>query len=193
MNVMGILMWLIGLQIVITHDWNMFDDPASSICFIGCIVLCKLFKEGYYIFANYLQIWDVEKPQSGATPQDLNANVFWGDRKKLGQNAPPGSALANWPEPGERDVHSLQRYREAFLKENQLWLQHSFVDIMDDATIARYRTTLLTSLAKILNEVDAKNLGPKQLGPKIVQGETVERDLALATAQRGNEAPALRE
>merc|ERR1719197_14953 len=170
MNVMGIMMWLIGLQIVIVHDWNMFDDPASSICFIFCIIFCRLFKEGYYIFANYLQIWDVEKAASGITAQDLQPQVFWGDRKKLGQNAPPGTALANWPEPGERDVHALQRYREAFLKENQLWLQHSFVDIIDDKTIARYRTTLLTSLAKILNEVDAKKLGPTQLPPKIVQG-----------------------
>merc|ERR1719387_2374287 len=197
MNVMGILMWLIGLQIVITHDWNMFDDPVSSITFISCIVLCKLFKEGYYIFANYLQIWEVDKATTGVSQADVQGNVFWADRKNLGRTAPPGSALANWPEPGERDVHSLQRYREAFLKENQLWLQYSFVDIMDEATIARYRTTLLTSLAKILNEVDAKNLGPKTLGPKIVQGETVERDGGAAQlaniAQRGNEAPALRE
>merc|ERR1719478_2078349 len=194
MNILGIMMWLIGLQIVIVHDWNMFDDPASSICFISCIITCKLFKEGYYIFANYLQIWEVEKAASGVKPQDLQQQVFWGDRKTMGKAAPPGSALANWPEPGERDVHTLQRYREAFLKENQLWLQHSFVDIMDDATIARYRTTLLTSLAKILNEVDAKNLGPKHLGPKVVQGETVERDIMQrAAAAGGNEIPALRE
>ena len=39
--------------------------------------------------------------------------MHWADRKRLGGLPPPESVLANWPEPGEHDVHGLQRYREA--------------------------------------------------------------------------------
>ena len=46
---------------------------------------------------------------------------------------------------------SLGTFR--FLKENQLWLQHAFTDIVDAKAIAHYRSTLLSSLSQILQEV----------------------------------------
>merc|ERR1719207_378730 len=80
--------------------------------------------------------------------------MHWADRKRLGNLPPPESVLANWPEPGEHD-------------------QHAFTDIVDAKAIAHYRSTLLSSLSQILQEVDAKQLAPRPIVHKNVQGEII--------------------
>jgi len=95
-------------------------------------------------------------------------------RRKM-PKPPPDSALANWPEPSEHDIHTMQRYREQFLKENLLWLQHTFADLLDQRTMAQYRQTLLNSLTALLGEVPPESYHPHALPPKVIGGEVVER------------------
>jgi hypothetical protein len=96
---------------------------------------------------------------------------------------PAWSILHNWKPPHSSDFLGMDRYRTAFIKENQLWLQHVFVDLLDHETTAEYRSTLLKSFTKILGEVEPQYYSPYQLPPKIVNGEVIEREVLEGAQQ----------
>lgn len=66
----------------------------------------------------------------------------------------------------------MERYRRAFLTENQLWLQSAFSELQDERLLVAHRESLLRSLASITGE-----LGPDKYAPS--------EDLALSGLQFG--------
>jgi hypothetical protein len=71
-----------------------------------------------------------QDPNEKIDPKKTNAKFIIGpDGKKrpnLENTPPPWSQLRDWNPPHESDIQGLQRYRMAFIRENQLWLQHVF-------------------------------------------------------------------
>ncbi|KAF4668451.1 hypothetical protein FOL47_003034 [Perkinsus chesapeaki] len=167
LNGLGIITWIVGLQIILANRWNIFDDPASAMVFVLSIAVCKLGQTGTITTANYLKLWQVnEAPMKypTATVAALTAAATRQQDSPLVPlvkiPAPPRSALAFWPEPSEADAHNLERYREAFVKENQLWLQHSFDELLKDDVLVKHRKALLKSIAGAIGEVDPDEYNP---------------------------------
>jgi len=77
----------------------------------------------------------------------------------------------------------MERYRIAFIRENQLWLQHVFSDLMDRQTQTEYRSTLLKSLSRILDEVEPQYYSPYNLPPKVVDGQVIQRQVERTRLQ----------
>merc|ERR1740138_307695 len=66
---------------------------------------------------------------------------------------PTGSVHEGWNEPTPRDAKGMERYRAAFLLENQLWLQTMFTQLDDKRIMTQQRDGLMASLSELLNEV----------------------------------------
>jgi hypothetical protein len=78
-------------------------------------------------------------------------------------HAPIGSALFNWPQPAAGDRAGWDRYRSAYLRENQLWLQAHMDNLVDPMTIIEYRRKLMDSLARVLKETNILGLELKRV------------------------------
>jgi hypothetical protein len=93
------------------------------------------------------------------------AEAFTG-AQKLHVRAPVGSVLYNWPEPSPGDKAGWDRYRSAYLKENQLWLQAHMDTLIDSQTTIDYRRKLMDSLAKVLKESNLIDIQKQQQNVK---------------------------
>ncbi|KAF4724838.1 hypothetical protein FOZ63_021535, partial [Perkinsus olseni] len=136
------------------------------------IAVCRLGQAATITTANYLQLWQVKEApikHPTATVAALTAVTMRNRNEADGRAlvdtrvkipAPPGSALASWPEPSTAETHNLERYREAFVKENKLWLQHTFDEILRDQALVKYRGALLKSIAEVIGEVDPDKYNP---------------------------------
>lgn len=184
LNTFGMIVWMIGLQTILINQWNIFDDPASSMVFVGVLAFCSAAHVATLTTADYLRIWQVHVPEYGTTMSlagvDQELLALDAVDKKLGPKPPPRSVLAGWTEPTAKEPAALQRYREAFLKENQLWLQHIFADLIDQKVLTQYRQTLLLNLAKVLDEIQPQYYSPFELPPKVINGEIIPRTKAGA-------------
>jgi len=164
-----------GLQIVINNAWNIFDDQATPFIVVGSILIMGIIKSAVLITADYLRIWSVgkrgETAETAVTVESAAAQTLEDNyeqllsagagheddasghrRRPVSLRAPVGSVLYNWPEPSPGDKGGWDRYRLAYLKENQLWLQAHMDALIDSQTTMDYRRKLMDSLAKVLKE-----------------------------------------
>merc|ERR1719335_12721 len=61
LNTFGMIVWMIGLQTILINQWNIFDDPASSMVFVGVLAICSAAHVATLTTANYLRIWEVHE------------------------------------------------------------------------------------------------------------------------------------
>jgi predicted metal-dependent hydrolase len=54
----------------------------------------------------------------------------------------------------------MERYCQAFLQENQLWLQLAFAEMSDKRLLTQHREALLRSLAQLLEELEPEHYAP---------------------------------
>lgn len=174
----GLVFFFIGLQVVVNNAWNVFDDQATMIIIGMGVAILGFCKYGIVIWADYLKLWYLEDSSSSLLSQSGeetnsrqdNASVqeatnigalFAGHNVNERIIAPVGSVLHDWPEPSSGDAAGWQRYRIAFLKENQLWLRAHMDTLIEGPTTVEYRKLLLESLAKILRESNILDLTAK--------------------------------
>eukprot|EP00435_Cladocopium_sp_Y103_P075897 s60_g68.t1 len=118
------------------------------------------------VSAGYLKIWVVryktwaESGYQQALAKKMQA-MSAGTADEKPPPPPAGSAHDGWPEPAHYDKTGMERYRVAFLAENQLWLQVAVSEMMDKKTLERHRQDLLDGLAGIVNEVAPKDYAPE--------------------------------
>ncbi|CAD7965434.1 unnamed protein product [Amoebophrya sp. A25] len=188
---LGMLTYILGFQIILQNDWNAFSDPGSSLTLLLTLLFCKVFHKVISTIADYLEIWYVPH-----TDMELNLLRGYVDIRGLDEELrdqesdfnqnkkiirpPAWSVLHDWKPPHASDVLGLDRYRTAFVQENQLWLQHVFADLLDEQTTLKYRRTLLKSFTKILGEIEPQYYSPFGVPPKMVHGEIVVPSLQQA-------------
>eukprot|EP00933_Yihiella_yeosuensis_P063043 TRINITY_DN6609_c2_g2_i1.p1 TRINITY_DN6609_c2_g2~~TRINITY_DN6609_c2_g2_i1.p1 ORF type:complete len:1191 (-),score=286.08 TRINITY_DN6609_c2_g2_i1:195-3314(-) len=170
----GILSWIFGMQVCFTSGWNIFDDPASPMVLFMGLCLCKGSHSMSLVSAGYLKVWVVniwlrhQQQAQQALQQKMSQQHGQGQKEKP-PPPPMGSVHEGWVEPATYDANGMERYRLAFLSENQLWLQAQVSEIKEQKTILENRTDLLDGLADLLNEV-----GPKSYAPEGI--DDVEKD-----------------
>jgi hypothetical protein len=184
----GAVLLSCGLQVLINNAWDLFTDQATPFIVIGGILCMFVIEGACKITADYLGIWATKKQMEDAavvdgTPEgedspeaakgkedeyekiiavgDETAGAF-GNAQKLRFRAPVGSVLYNWPEPSPGDKAGWDRYRAAYLKENQLWLQAHMDTLIDSQTTIDYRRKLMDSLAKVLKESNLIDIQKQQ-------------------------------
>ena len=75
---------------------------------------------------------------------------------------PTSSTLYSWPKPRKGDRIGWERYRLAYLRENQLWLQAHMDSLIDGPTTVEFRRLLMDSLANVLKESNILKLSTGQ-------------------------------
>jgi hypothetical protein len=167
LNSSGMLAWLFGMQTILANDWNPFKDPTTPIILFVCLCVCRGTHMMVVTSADYLKIWVVRKKDpllaaklgTGLTTLGTTA----ADQLRLGPAPPPpppGSALEGWMEPQSTDVRGMERYRAAFLRENQVWLQATFSELRDQRMLLHQRDILLATLSDMLAEVPPERYAP---------------------------------
>lgn len=166
LQTLGVMSWMLGMQILFIAEWNIFDDPATPMIMFCSLALCKIMHQMTVVSAGYLKIWVVRYKtyaQAGlqqgvmSALQNTSPNAVDPDKPP---KPPPGSVHDGWPEPAQYDKIGMERYRVAFVAENQLWLQVAVTEMKDKKVIGQSRKELLDSLAQLLNEVSPENYAP---------------------------------
>ena len=169
LNAFGAMLFLVGVQVTVNNAWNIFDDQATPFIILGGMLLLGICRFACIIGADYLKVWFVKQrgvdggdtdtvDAGGETEQDGTARIAQlltqdGDsNREKSIAAPLGSALYNWPEPSAGDKAGWERYRLAYLRENQLWLQAHMDGLIDGPTSVEFRRLLMDSLASVLKE-----------------------------------------
>jgi hypothetical protein len=159
----GMMSWMLGLQIIFVNDWNVFDDPATAVITFGSLAWCRATHIVTLIAADYLGIWRV---RDTADVKALHLEDLFLDKilkdDDAAPAAPKGSLHETWIEPSPRNFTGLERYCQAFLQENQLWLQLAFAELTDRKVVTQHREALLRSLAQLLEEVQPEHYAPDQ-------------------------------
>ena len=185
----GVLI-VVGMQIAVNLAWNVFDDQASPFIILGGVLLLSLCRNACFITADYLKVWFVKSKRNDASAtesvtQDASdgddINRFENmidpdaqDKPKVTIEPPVGSALHNWVEPSTGDKSGWERYRLAYLKENQLWLQAHMDNLIDGPTSVEFRKVLMDSLAKVLKESNILDLARNAQGKHAIKGTGLE-------------------
>ncbi|CAK9101409.1 unnamed protein product [Durusdinium trenchii] len=174
LQTVGVICLIFGMQIIFEARWNVFQDPATPAVLAYAILLCKGTNAMTGVSAGYLKIWVVRYKTWAETgyQQALVKKMQAMSGSTADEKPPPppaGSAHDGWPEPAHYDKHGLERYRVAFLAENQLWLQVAVSEMMDKKTLEKHRQDLLDGLAPIVNEVAPKDYAPE--GTDVVEKE----------------------
>jgi len=171
LNALGVLSWLFGMQIIFVNSWNVFDDPATPPIIIGALGVCRGSHKMVMTSAGYLKIWVADRRNlfradprlsmmdAAAAPKDSYTN---GVKPPA---PPPGSIHEGWVEPTPRDAKGMERYRAAFLLENQLWLQSTFAELRDKKLLVQNRETVISALTALLGEVPPERYGPQGEAP----------------------------
>jgi hypothetical protein len=196
----GMMCWMVGMQIIFVNKWNVFDDPATCVILCGSLLWCRATHSITLVVANYLRIWKVDTAKD---VKQLALDDLFADRRDTpdGGHAPPaprGSLHEGWEEPSPRNAAGLERYCNAFLQENRLWLQLAFAEMSDKRLLTQHREALLRSLAQLLEEIEPEHYAPDMgQGPRtglefaadpvthltIAAGELQRRDYQNSTAQ----------
>ncbi|CAL1150205.1 unnamed protein product, partial [Cladocopium goreaui] len=192
LQTVGVMSLIFGMQVTFEAQWNMFEDPATPAVLAYAICLCKGTSAMTGVSAGYLKIWVVryktwaESGYQQALAKKMQA-MSAGTADEKPPPPPAGSAHDGWPEPAHYDKTGMERYRVAFLAENQLWLQVAVSEMMDKKTLERHRQDLLDGLAGIVNEVAPKDYAPE--GTDAVEkemftfGGAPQMDLARAASE----------
>ena len=158
LSALGGILLLVGMQVTVNNAWNIFDDQASPFIIIGGLALLGILRFAYLTAADYLKIWFVdtadaeERAEDVAFEESLRLVTLGEEGKEQIVKAPFTSALFNWPEPSLGDKSGWERFRMAYLRENQLWLQAHMDILVDGPTSVEYRRLLMESLSRILKE-----------------------------------------
>ena len=155
----GAIFFLLGMQVTVNNTWNVFDDQATPFIIIGGLLLLGILRIVMEVMADYLKIWFVEAKATESVTEDGGAGnvieiaeLLRNDDEEVVIKVPTSSSLFNWPLPSEGDKLGWERYRMAYLKENQLWLQAHMDHLIDGPTTVEFRKLLMDSLAKVLKE-----------------------------------------
>uniref|UniRef100_A0A7S4Q5Y7 Uncharacterized protein n=1 Tax=Alexandrium monilatum TaxID=311494 RepID=A0A7S4Q5Y7_9DINO len=168
--VVGVLAWMFGMQVCFVSQWNLFQDPAMPVIALCGLVICRGAHVTTLISAGYLKIWMVKKDgvlhahqmaDSGATGLAATNSMLEAKKKLVAPPPPPGSCHEGWPEPPPYDKAGLERYRMAFLRENQLWLQSAFAELEDNHVIVQQREAMLEQLAHLIGQMPPSKFGPE--------------------------------
>lgn len=183
LNLSGMTFCFFGLQCIIRHKWNLFEDPATSLLFILIIAICKAFQIMIKTAAIYLKIWEIYnfdvlvndktdyrldnelkelRPDTYAVPKPLSLTL---------------TTLNSQTEPNNNDLLGMQKYCDAFLRENELWLQQKFVQELDKVNVLQYRKSLLTSLTNVMSDIDQKGSQHVAIKSKMKSSITKEIDI----------------
>jgi hypothetical protein len=180
LSTMGMLGWLFGMQVVFVNQWNIFDDPATPAILIMLLATTMGAHKMCLTSAGYLKIWvvvrkDIVNPfmdlKFGLDRTAAEAASYMGpggaimNRKGLPPLPPQGSVHEGWNEPTPRDAKGMERFRAAFLLENQLWLQSTFSELQDKRIMCQQRDGLLKSLTDLLGEVPPDRYAPQGEDP----------------------------
>jgi len=170
----GTISWFFGMQILFVAEWNVFDDPATPLILFLCLCMCKGTHSMTLVSAGYLRVWVVTYKtfaQAGYQQAMMKGVQAMGalSNDEKPPAPPPGSVHDGWPEPPQYDKTGMERYRAAFMAENQLWLQVAVSEMKDKRLIQQTRGDLLHGLANLLNEVS-----PEDYAPEGVEG--IEKD-----------------
>jgi len=164
----GMMGWIFGMQVIFENNWNLFDDPASPMIMLGALAICRGGHLMVLTMANYLNIWRARKKTATMMEQEYQKEILQSIKATSAQaafgaapKAPPGSAHEGWPEPAPYDAKGMERYRMAFLNENQQWLQATFSELNDRKLIIQHREALLKSLTELLSEVPPERYAPE--------------------------------
>ena len=197
--VFGAILLSMGLQVLINNAWDLFTDQATPFIIIGGIFCMVVIEVVCRITAEYLGIWSTSKPDKDVQGRSENgaaepskedeyesiigagAGDAFNGTDKVHLKAPVGSILYNWPEPSPGDKAGWDRYRAAYLKENQLWLQAHMDSLIDSQTTIDYRRKLMDSLAKVLKESNLIEIQKQQ--QKALRGESIGGDVGMSTAR----------
>eukprot|EP00931_Biecheleriopsis_adriatica_P048079 TRINITY_DN27768_c0_g1_i1.p1 TRINITY_DN27768_c0_g1~~TRINITY_DN27768_c0_g1_i1.p1 ORF type:complete len:5619 (+),score=1069.33 TRINITY_DN27768_c0_g1_i1:1474-16857(+) len=166
LQLMGVLAWMFGMQIIFVQEWNVFDDPATPVVLFFALALCRGCNAMTGVSAGYLKIWVVRYrtfAQAGYQQALMNKmqSMTGMSADEKPPVAPPGSVHDGWPEPAHYDKTGMERYRVAFMAENQLWLQVAISEMKDKKTIHQNREQLLDGLSSLLGEVAPKDYAPE--------------------------------
>jgi len=192
MQCIGAMSLVFGMQIIFEAGWNMFEDPATPVVLGYALCLCRGTSAMTGVSAGYLKIWVVRYRTWAETgyQQAIMKKMQAMSGSTADEKPPPppaGSVHDGWPEPAHYDKHGMERYRVAFLAENQLWLQVAVSEMMDKRTLEKHRQDLLDGLASIVNEVAPKDYAPE--GTEAVEKEMFQfgappaMDLARAASE----------
>jgi len=165
----GMVCWILGFQIILVHGWNLFDDPTTAPILLSMVAICRGAHIMTLISASYLKIWTTHEGHAQVRKPMVDMLKDQPD-ERLGETGadaplpPRGTILDGWPVPSPRDRLGLERYRHAFLKENQLWLQVAFSELEDNNIMMHHREALLKSLTALLGELSTQDYGPGDEG-----------------------------
>jgi len=172
----GTIFFLLGMQVTVNNAWNVFDDQATPFIIIGGLLLLGILRTVVEVVADYLKIWFVEAKATESLTEDGGmvleiAELLKNDDEETFIKVPTSSLLYNWPLPSEGDKLGWERYRMAYLKENQLWLQAHMDRLIDGPTTVEFRKLLMDSLAKVLKESNILklNAGTKTAGLDVLE------------------------
>jgi hypothetical protein len=159
LNTAGMLAWLFGMQIILFNNWNPFEDPTTPLILAVGICICRGTHMMVVTSANYLKIWMVQRKDPLLAAKLGSTGLTALGKQKIdpfsgGAAPPPVPAGAQFQqEPPPSDVLGMERYRKAFLRENQVWLQASFSELRNERMLLHQRDVLLETLAQMLAEV----------------------------------------
>jgi hypothetical protein len=152
----GMMAWMFGMQVIFVNGWNIFDDPASPVVLAVGLGICRASHLMIKVTANFVRLWVVRTKN----PHQMTSHNFFGQvafstfvDENAPPKAPPGSAHEGWPEPVPQDLQGMERFRTAFLLENQLWLQATFAELRDNTRITQHRKSILEELSSLLDEI----------------------------------------
>ena len=152
----GAILFLVGIHVSVNNAWDIFDDQATPLIFILGLAILGIIRFALLTAADYLKLWFVDRPDEKIA-EDRAADAAFEEKLRTGSDevmvvAPNTSALFNWDEPSAADKSGWERYRMAYLRENQLWLQAHMDVLVDGQTSIEYRRLLMETLSKLLKE-----------------------------------------
>merc|ERR1740121_2879838 len=155
------------------------------------LAVCRGTHVTVLVAAEYLKIWVVKdshlsQVRQGAIDELIGQGAgLLGTGEGLPPPPPKGSLHEDWPEPSPRNATGLERYCQAFLMENQLWLQLAFAELRDKQLMTQHRESLLQSLATLLEEMRPEQYTPPvgQVGESLRFGADAPHQLSIAAGE----------
>ena len=147
-HVNGILYLVLGLQMMIRAQYNMFGDPVTLIL-IPYVGLCVLFVKNMVIWLGYrFNVWKIK-----------HENTAWHAALRAGQDF-DGAELENVQAAVSHEMYTMDQritsetFRHKFLNHNRSWLIDQLPSILSPRTLRRSRPYLIGQLTKILNKLN---------------------------------------
>ena len=147
LHVNGMLYLVLGIQMMIRAQFNLFGDPVIIIL-ISYIALCAVLVKGALIWMGKLfRIWKTK-----------HENTAWhaGIREVLYENLDHLDNVqgVRYEEYAMDQRLTSETFRHKFLKHNKSWLMDQLPDILSPRTLRRSRPYLIGQFSKIINKLN---------------------------------------